>query len=160
MATLNSKQRAGMLTQGGLSEDVIAGILGIDLADVQRLMIEANPVVELPGIGATPTWDAIPALQNSWLASGSVVPRYCLDALKYVQCEGEIQAGTTAANTLLFTFPVGFRPTKRYTLPVVGSNGTFVTRQLNVDATGEVRLNIAAGATETFSLAPFRFPTF
>lgn len=47
--SLTPKQRALMMAEGGLSEGVIAAILGIDLADVQRLMVEANPDVSLPG---------------------------------------------------------------------------------------------------------------
>lgn len=47
--SLTPKQRAIAMTEAGLSERAIAGILGITMADVQRLMVEANPVVELPG---------------------------------------------------------------------------------------------------------------
>lgn len=49
--TLTPKQRAILMAEGGLSEGVIAGVLGIELADVQRLMVEATPDVHLPGGG-------------------------------------------------------------------------------------------------------------
>jgi hypothetical protein len=49
MASLTPKQRAHYMSETGLSEKAIAGILGIDLADVQALMVEAEPDVELPG---------------------------------------------------------------------------------------------------------------
>lgn len=51
--TPTPKQRALLMAEGGLSEGVIAGVLGIELADVQRLMVEADPDVELPGGGAS-----------------------------------------------------------------------------------------------------------
>lgn len=43
------KERAILMSRGGLSNDVISGVLGISLDDVEALMVQANPDIELPG---------------------------------------------------------------------------------------------------------------
>lgn len=78
---------------------------------------------------------------------------------KTVECRGEIQASSNlAANSTLFTFPVGLRPTIRCYLPITdfsGSSGVAVV----VGSDGTVKNVTALSNTNVYSLASVRFPT-
>jgi hypothetical protein len=78
--SLTPKQRAHYMSETGMSEKAIAGVLGIELADVQRLMVEAEPDVELPGgggIGAPLSGvDNDPYSLNSLLPDATSIDEY------------------------------------------------------------------------------------
>lgn len=112
----------------------------------------------LAGLLSTPsTWATLPTLQNGWTAFDS--PQYCKDGLGYVQCRGEIIAGTVTIDTLLWTFPSGFWPVGvRAWCPV--ANFSDAGRAIYVETDGEVKLGYAITAGSVFNLNGLRFPTF
>lgn len=73
MASLTPKERAILLSRHGRSNEEVAAILGVDLTDVQALMLQADPNVELPGGGdgevAASIW--VQWSQGGPVASGS-----------------------------------------------------------------------------------------
>lgn len=96
-----------------------------------------------------------PSLLNSWVNfSVSYDPAgYYKDPLGRVWLRGLIKSGTTAANTLLFVLPSGYRPPFR-SIHAIDTNGTFGSVEVQED--GEVRTGTTVSATY-LSLAGISF---
>lgn len=76
-----------------------------------------------------------------------------------VECRGEIQASSNlAANSTLFTFPSGSRPTIRCYLPITDYNGSSSVAVV-VGSDGTVKNVTALSNTNVYSLASIHFPT-
>lgn len=108
---------------------------------------------DLPVEGA---WTAA-TLQNSWVnydSANYANAQYRKDG-SIVSLRGVIKDGTASANTLLFTLPAGYRPTKRHVFAVVADGAIEV---IDVLANGEVRLMTASSSTY-LSLCTLTFRT-
>lgn len=96
------------------------------------------------GMGGA-AWVATPALQNGWINFGAPYAnaQYMIDPSGWVHLRGTIKSGTVTPVTLLFTLPVGFRPTNQIIFPTV-SNDLFAT--IYIQANGLVSINGGASA--------------
>jgi hypothetical protein len=90
-------------------------------------------------------WTA-PSLQSGWNngGGGNQTAGFRKDNSGRVWLRGFISGGQTAAGTLLFTLPAGYRPTATETLLPCASQNSFVG--LYVDTNGAVRLNTGSGS--------------
>ena len=126
-----------------------------------------NHVTKVTSSGAgTYKWDfedgivletsILPTLLNSWINFGGSrkVAGFFKDAFGVVHLEGVISSGTTTSPTVLFTLPVGYRPTARQ-LFVCNSNGALGTGF--VEASGDVLFE--SGSNVSFSLDSISFRT-
>jgi trimeric autotransporter adhesin len=98
------------------------GRVGIgDATPEEVLDVEGN--ITLSGSIINEAWQT-PTLQNGWFnfGFGHSPARYYKDKENRVQIVGTITSGTI--NTLLFTLPVGYRPSARYCFVVVNNGGT------------------------------------
>lgn len=82
------------------------------------------------------TWQA-PTLLNSWANYGSGYNDvgYYKDSLGRVHFKGLIKNGTTAAGTVLFNLPVGYRPAQNYILNGRKTGGADCEIRANSDGT-------------------------
>jgi hypothetical protein len=111
------------------------------------------------------TWiDLAPYMQNGW--SVYLPAAFMRDALGFVHMQGEILAGTTAADTVVCTLPIGFRVKASV---VSGANGrmSFVlpgnsggVRGFNVVADGTIQLQNTTNGGEVLPIDAVCFPTF
>lgn len=94
------------------------------------------------------TWIA-PTLLNSWanFGGGFSAAGYYKDASGVVRLKGTITGGTATADTVLFTLPVGYRPSESLFVAVV-SNNSFGAVHVNTDGSVMVR----AGSNVFFCL--------
>ena len=90
-----------------------------------------------------------PTLLNSWI--NYETPQvdfppasYYKDSLGIVHFRGLIKSGTTAANTVLFVLPVGYRPAYDFHIPVASGNAFCVIRP---EAAGNVEISGGASAS-------------
>lgn len=156
MATLTPKQRALLMVEGGLSEGMIAGILGVDLADVERLMLEADPEVDLPGAGDPDPWVTLSYGANWRRTSDSAAFEAQASKTKegLVLLRGRCERITSVYTlpTTIATLPVDFRPPKGLAFAVIrnmGAGGANVVMLLiNTDGTLVVNSETETG-TET-----------
>lgn len=90
-----------------------------------------------------------PAFQNGWANFGNANNnvRFAKDAIGYVHLGGTASGGTTAANTLVYTLPAGYRPLNIVNFPAI-SNGLF--GGIYVDTNGNVRIITASNIWLTF----------
>lgn len=113
---------------------------------------------ELLTIGDTitmkpPTWHYVgtagePAFQNSWVNFTAVANdwtnvRFSIDAQGWVTIEGLAKNGTLTGNPIIFTLPVGYRPSTFHQF--VGIAGANVPVRIDVNTDGTVRY-IGTGA--------------
>lgn len=76
--------------------------------------------------------------------AGYAPVQYRLTAKNEVQIVGSAQTGTVAAGTIIFTLPVGYRPTRIIQMPIQGNAGDAV---IELNTNGDCKLfNYAAGA--------------
>lgn len=75
-----------------------------------------------------------PAFQNNWVTAGSgiLIPNFFKDNFGIVHLEGMISGGT--ANTVAFTLPLAYRPSKFLHFPVIKS-GVLGEIDINTDGT-------------------------
>jgi hypothetical protein len=78
-----------------------------------------------------------PTLQNGWVNFGAPLATvgYRKDTHNYVRIKGTIKDGTVTVNTVLFTLPVGYRPSEHRYFAVYSSS---VTGSVVVYNTGAV----------------------
>lgn len=87
----------------------------------------------------------IPTLLNSWAdASGYQGARYRKDLLKQVHIQGRIDTGTDTPGTVLFTLPVGSRPSALLSF-VAHSNSAIGLVEVQSD--GDVVIRIGNNAS-------------
>lgn len=91
-----------------------------------------------------------PSLQNGWvnysLAGGTYAQAgYFKDAFGIVHLDGLIKNGTTTADTLIFTLPLGYRPVGS-AIFVQHSDNTAKQVRIDVSGTGAVNLRELAGS--------------
>ena len=93
------------------------------------------------------TW-VTPTLLNSWVLydAGHNTPGYWMDGHGVVHLRGAVKDGTTAANTVIFTLPAGFRPEKR---EIFACNNSGAFGSVGVEADGDVTI-VAGGSTYLF----------
>ena len=90
------------------------------------------------------------SLQNSWVEFGatSTTAQYMKSIDGIVHIWGSIKGGTTANGTLLFTLPVGFRPTEIIrTVGLDDNAGAATACELSIESDGKVTINFVAGNT-------------
>lgn len=88
-----------------------------------------------------------PTLQNGWTnVSAREVPKFIKGMDGFVQVKGITGNGAVAANTILFTLPVGFRPASRciFQTYIYTSGDVFGTALIRVDPDGAVMLQYAS----------------
>lgn len=88
------------------------------------------------------TW-AAPTLENSWVDAGGAwqTARYRKDMWNLVRCEGSVKDGTSNDATVVFTLPVGYRPSAAHQFVAVCDNGgTLDVCYLTVSTNGEVAI--------------------
>jgi hypothetical protein len=93
------------------------------------------------------TKDAL-SLQNSWVAEvGYEAPYYIKNADNEVSLYGSMDSGTASAGTLLFTLPVGFRPSAAVFAPIVTRDGGAVVagKGVTIDTDGTCVLTDSVG---------------
>ncbi len=133
------------ITLVGASSNTCQDTTITDGHDSGTLLVQSGAVTYLPvkSCGFTTITDpgyavsttAIPAsLQNSWVVDTRAV--YYKDTDGIVHVEGRIKNGTVAANTLLFTLPVGFRPAFTEYFLVTRNGGV---ANIYIETDGEVR---------------------
>jgi hypothetical protein len=84
--------------------------------------------------------------------------RYWKDQLGYVHVDGEIMGGTLTANTLIFTFPAGYRPLARKYFKASGNPGT---NTFFINTLGELRVDDNGPAATAYNnLGHIVFATF
>lgn len=117
-----------------------------------------NPNDYGPG-DASVAWTAVPAFQNGWLnVAGFQAAQYSRTSDGKVRLRGQIDTGTKAATTLLFTLPVGFRPVAKETFPVFSDVAAGAVSALVVDTDGTVKIGtVALTASCSLSLATIQF---
>lgn len=84
----------------------------LEVADVSAGISKKVRVDDLRGSGgaAALSWNALPTLQNSWVAAGDpTTPGYAKEG-NFVYLRGRISGGTSTDDTLLFTLPADHRP--------------------------------------------------
>lgn len=123
------------------------GLATTDAPTFAGLTVPAGAIVQESWIG--------PALQNSWVNYGAGLANagYAKDSQGYVTLRGVLKDGTTTAGILLFTLPVGYRPTGREFFMVM-TNATSAAR-IDVLADGTVEAYAASAAA--LSLSGVRF---
>lgn len=81
----------------------------------------------------------VPTLQNGW--SSGFIPAFRRDQFGVLEFRGTIGSGTTTKDTVLFTLPVGYRPTTTLFLPCVSYNSTSTkVTLLRITTGGEVSI--------------------
>lgn len=97
-----------------------------------------------------PSWTAL-TLSNFWVDFGGVYATagYYKDDMSVVRLKGVIKNGTIAAGTILFTLPVGYRPSLDIILTSLSSSaGTATPIAIEVSAAGVVKIgSFNAGST-------------
>ena len=92
----------------------------------------------------------IPTLLNNWLHfdTGFVKASYWKDSDNMVHIRGLIRNGATSSGTIIFTLPVGYRPSYReiFTVNIDGGSG-----RIDVLADGSVMLQIASAGYTSLS---------
>lgn len=94
-------------------------------------------------------------LENGWTNQGGsfATVGYCKNELGILQLRGLIKPGTTAAGTVLFTLPVGYRPAivnKIQTIIYVNFS-SFATLIIDINPDGKVAIgNVAVAANATW----------
>lgn len=114
----------------------------LDLAsDVFRKPVTPTPV--------PPVWHAA-TLENSWVdfESGHQEARYRKNTDGTVHIQGLVKSGTTTANTVVLTLPVGYRPDKDLLVPVAVS-GSNQADWATIKADGELWTGAGWSATWT-----------
>lgn len=112
---------------------------GFSLANLASLTFAA-------GGGITQDNPTLATLGNSWTNVSSSANQfarasYVLDKQGYVTLGGFLTPGTLAANTTIFTLPVGYRPASGHIFGVPGFNGSatvYGTVKINLDGTVQV----------------------
>lgn len=108
---------------------------------------------------ASIAWTAVPTLQNSWAnVSGFRAAQYSRDPFGVVRLRGQIDTGTKTAGTLLFTLPVGVRPSAKETFPIFSDVASGVVTSLIVDTDGTVKIGTVTVTTAaSISLTSVQF---
>lgn len=106
-----------------------------------------------------PRWTPA-AMQNGWVTHSTTFnpPEYTMTKTGEVFLHGVIKDGTITSGTLLFTLPVGMRPSARLIFPVaagIGTSGNGLAR-IDVRTDGQVVL-MAATSNRYISLDNIRF---
>lgn len=106
---------------------------------------------------STPTGWIEPTLLNGWVNYDSAWDNvaYCLDSDGFVHVKGMIRTGTTAANTTLFTLPVGYRPARN--MIFAGRMSGNLSFELRVFSTGAVLIGDSGGSATWTSFGEHTF---
>ena len=113
----------------------------------------AKALQNTPIMGAPPPAWILPELQNGFIqfAAGTATCAFHKDALGYVHCGGLVKSPAgVAANTLVFTLPIGYRPAAVRIFPVRGTGGTF--QAVSVLPTGAVTTELLIAVNGDASL--------
>ena len=104
--------------------------------------------LDLKANKAQEAWIA-PTLLNGWInfGSGYETAGYYKDEFGVVHLKGLIRTGTTTAGTILFTLPVGYRPTLS-TFFVNANSARLESTQISIESNGNV-LGYGLNATWT-----------
>ena len=96
-----------------------------------------------------------PTLLNGWVNFGGVeTPAgYYKDTSGRVHLRGFIKSGTAAADTVLFTLPIGYRPSVAINFAVV-SNNAF--GYIDILASGNVRFQVGSNVSLSLDGISFR----
>jgi len=123
--------------------------VGRIISDLKNLFI--GKINEIIGTD----WVDIPALQNSWVINTTTVKYKKLCGM--VEIQGGIDTGTTTDTTLLFTFPVDFRPQEILHF-TVAADTTVKSAQLQVGTNGQVTIHgVYTWTTATLYLDNIKF---
>lgn len=97
-------------------------------------------------LGAQQAWQNA-TLQNGWVVFGAPYPTnvgYMKDSLGFVHTRGLIKSGTATQNTVIFTLPIGYRPSfDLYIINAVAGNWGIV----HIGTNGNVMYDNASSAT-------------
>jgi N-acetylneuraminic acid mutarotase len=163
----NTFNGANQLVQTNGSGQIPATVLPTSLTAQGNTFNGANQLVQTNGSGQIPATVLptiieseayiAPSLQNSW-ANYSTIPNtyepagYYKDKMDRVHLKGLIAGGSTATETVLFTLPSGYRPTKRLLFTVATGSGS---GRMDIRPNGEVLF--VSGANSFFSLDGISF---
>ncbi|OMD19696.1 hypothetical protein BJP48_31635 [Paenibacillus odorifer] len=95
----------------------------------------------------TPAW-LYPTLLNGWVQFTSIISSasFYKDSFGIVHVRGTISSGVSAADTLLFMLPVGYRPAIQTVVTASSSNGTAMsTGIMDITTSGRVSLGASGG---------------
>lgn len=129
-----------------------------DQINLSQVYSEIAPVITDNGIGTMGVAKTL-TLLNSWVDYGPAnygVPSFTKGTDGWVQLSGVMKDGTTTANTVLCTLPVGFRPALNDYFATANSGAGAALGEIQVDAaTGNV--TIVAGGNTYLSLSGGKF---
>ena len=137
------------------------GNLGIgDMNPGQRLSVNGN--ISLTGLVLIEA-PQVPTLLNNWVAGspgGGRGPRYLKDKQGMVHIYGVVSNEFGSSNTVIFTLPVGYRPSGTIIMNQAGGgpNNQSGVARLEIRSNGEVR--IVANALQWISLDNISFFTY
>ncbi|OMD87831.1 MULTISPECIES: hypothetical protein [Paenibacillus] len=95
----------------------------------------------------TPAW-LYPTLLNGWVQFTSIISSasFYKDSFGIVHVRGTVSSGVSAADTLLFMLPVGYRPAIQTVVTASSSNGTAMsTGIMDITTSGRVSLGASGG---------------
>lgn len=112
-----------------------------DLKDLMALNAMQTPEVVVPKASSV-AWQ-VPTFQNGWVNYDTTYNSagYYKDANNRVYAKGLVKTGT--ANTVIFTFPAGYRPLKRGIFVTVSNNAI---ARIDVLPNGEVKMESGSNA--------------
>lgn len=109
-------------------------------------------------IGAQQAWTNA-SLQNSWVAFGSpyATPGYTKDSLGSVRLRGVAKSGTVTTNTVIFTLPVGYRPSSDlYIINAIAAGWGIC----HITSSGDVKFDSSSSSASAQSAFSFDSITF
>lgn len=122
-----------------------------DLKEIMSLNAMQTPELTVPKSSFSVAWQ-VPTFQNNWVNYDTTynTAGYYKDADNRVHVKGLVKTGT--ANTVIFTFPAGYRPLKRGIFVTVSNNAI---ARIDVLPTGEVKME--TGSNTWISLETISF---